>query len=152
MIAEKARGVSRGCLSSENLDQFFELEPHLVDELLALIEIDLRIVAGKAVARAADREPLFVEQAPNLPNDEHILALIVTPIAAPLDRLQLRKFLLPVAQHVRLHAAQIAHFADGEVALPRDRRQFGVIAWFQHTPRRGPSIFDRDGRLRRDAR
>ena len=33
-----------------------------MDELLALVEIHLRIVAGEAVARPADGEPLFVQQ------------------------------------------------------------------------------------------
>jgi hypothetical protein len=104
--------------SAKDLDQFFEFEPHLMDELLALIEIHLRIVAGEAVAGSADGEALFIQEAPNLPNDEHILALIVAPVAAALDGLQLRELLLPVAQHVRLDAAQLADFADGEVALP----------------------------------
>ncbi len=36
---------------------------------------------------------------------QHFVMLIVAAVAAPLDRLQLGEFLLPVAQHVRLHAA-----------------------------------------------
>ena len=39
-----------------------------MDELLALIEIDLRVIAGEPVARPADGEALFVQQASNLPN------------------------------------------------------------------------------------
>jgi len=97
-----------------------------MDKLLTLIEIDLRIVAGKAIAGAADGETLFVEQASNLPDDEHILTLIVASVAATLHGLQLRELLLPVAQHVGLDAAQIAHLADGEVALPRDRGQLAL--------------------------
>jgi hypothetical protein len=31
-----------------------------MDELLALIEVDLRIIAGEPIARAPDGEPLFV--------------------------------------------------------------------------------------------
>jgi hypothetical protein len=51
--------VPRG-LAAQNLYQFFELEPHLVDDLLALIDVHLRIVAGEAVPCAANGESLFL--------------------------------------------------------------------------------------------
>jgi len=144
MIAEKAARNSRAArLAAKNFDQLFEFEPHLMDELLALIEVHLRVVAREAISGAADGETLLIQQAANLANDQHILPLVIAAIAAPLDRLELGEFLLPIAQHVRFDAAQIAHLPDGEVALPGDRRQLAVIAWFQHTPRRGPSIFGR---------
>ena len=131
--------------AAKNLDQLFEFEAHLVDELLALIEIHLRIVAREAVASPADGKALLIQQAADLPDDQHILPLIVAPVAAPLDGFELREFLLPVAQHMGFDAAQVADFTDGEIPLPRDRRQFAIVAWFQHTPRRGPSISGRDG-------
>jgi len=93
-----------------------------MDQLLALIEVHLRIVAGEAVPRAADRETLLIQQAANLTNDEHVLPLIVAAVAAPLDWFELRKFLFPVAQHVGLHSAQVADFTDREIPLARDRR------------------------------
>ena len=83
---------------------------------------DLRVVAGEAIACSADGESLLVEKAADLPNDQHVLALVVAAIAAALDGLELRKLLLPVAQHVRLDAAEVAHLTDGEVALAGDRR------------------------------
>ena len=116
-----------------------------MNELLTLTEVHLRVVAGEAVPCSADGKPLFIQQAANLPNNEYILALIIPAVAASLDRLQLRKFLFPIAQHVRFDAAQVAHLADGEVALPRDRRQLAIVAWFQHMPRRGPSVSDLGG-------
>ena len=116
-----------------------------MDQLLALIEVDLRIIARESISRAADRKSLFIQQAANLPDDQHVLALVIASIAAALDRLQLRELLLPIAKHMGLDAAQIAHFTDGEIALPRYRRQFAIIAWFQHMPRRAPSVFDQDG-------
>ncbi len=131
--------------AAQNLDQFLQFQPHLMDELLALVQIHLRIVAGEPVPGSANGKTLFIQEAANLTNDEHILPLVITPIAATLDRLQLREFLLPIAQHVGFHAAEVADFADGEVALPRDRRQLAIVAWFQHTPRREPSIFGQDG-------
>lgn len=45
------------------------------------------------------------------------MVLVVTTISTALDRLQLGEFLLPVAQHMRLDTAQVAHFTYGEIAL-----------------------------------
>src|SRR5882757_1990190 len=136
---------SRPVLTAQNLDQLFQLQSHLMNQLLALIEVHLRIVAGETIAGPANGKTLLVQQAANLPNDQHVLALIVAPIAAALDRLELWEFLLPIAKHVGFDAAQIAHFADGEIAFPRNRRQFAIVAWFQHMPRRAPSVSDQDG-------
>src|SRR5690349_4772655 len=77
----------------------------------------------EAVARAADGEALVVEQLADAADEQHFVVLVVAPVAAALDRLQLGEFLLPVAQHVRLHAAQLAYLTDREVALRRDRRK-----------------------------
>ena len=117
----------------------------MLDDLLALGHVRARFLAGELVARAANREALVVEQAADLTDDDYVLALVVAPVAAPLHGLQLREFLLPITQHVRLHAAQLAHFTDGEVALAGDRRQLGVILWLQHRPRRAPSVSDQGG-------
>jgi hypothetical protein len=66
---DRATARWRSELAAQDLDQLFELEPHLMDELLALIEIDLRVIAGEAVARAADGEALLVQQAADLADD-----------------------------------------------------------------------------------
>ena len=152
MIAQLgATGLSRAAekgapqLTPQNLDQLFELQPHLMNELLALIEVDLSVIPGEAIARPADGKSLFIQQASYLADDQHILALVIPAVAAAFDGLELREFLFPIPQHMRLDAAQIADFADGEVPLSRDRRKFAIVAWFQHTPRRGLSVFDRDG-------
>ena len=118
----------------------------LMDQLLALVEIDLRVVALETVARAADREALLVEEAADLANDQHVLALVITAIAAPLHGLELRKLLFPITQYVRFDAAQVADFADREVALAGNRRQLAIVAWFQHRPLPEPSVFGQDGR------
>src|SRR5690606_5278020 len=99
----------------QQLQHVLELGSDLLDDLLALARVAARLFAGEPLPCAADREALLVEQAPNLPDDQHVLALIVAAVAAPLHRLQLRKLLLPIAQHVRLHAAELAHLADREV-------------------------------------
>jgi hypothetical protein len=123
MIAQMSfESLGAAISAAKNLDQFFELEPHLVNELLALIEIHLRIVAGEAVPCAANGKPLFIQEAAYLPNDQHVLPLIIPAVAAALDGFELREFLFPVAQHVRFDAAQVADFTDGEIPLPGDRR------------------------------
>src|SRR5205807_8759478 len=102
--------------------QLLELDPHLPHDLLALRHVGARFLAGELVARPAYGEALVVEQAADLADDDHVLALVIAPVAASFDGLQLREFLLPVAQHVRLHAAQLTHLSDGEVALAGNRR------------------------------
>ena len=96
---------SREDSAPQNLNQFLEFQAHLVNQLLALIEIDLRIITRQPIAGSADGKALLIEQAANLPNDQYVLALIVAPVAAPFDRFELRKFLLPIAKHMRLDAA-----------------------------------------------
>ena len=146
MIAQMgSENSSAAYLAAKNLDQLFQFQPHLVNQLLALVEVHLRIVAGEAVPCAANGKSLFIQQAAYLPDDQHVLPLIVPAVAPTLDGLELREFLLPVAQHMRFDAAQVADFTDGEIPLPRNRRQLAVIAWFQHTPRRGPSASGPDG-------
>ena len=51
-------------------------------------------------------------------------SLTSAAVAASLHRTQLREFLLPVAKDVSLDATQVTDFADREVALSRDRRQY----------------------------
>src|SRR5882762_3510199 len=123
MIAQMGpESLSAAALAAKNLNQLFQFQPHLMNELLTLVEVHLRVIAGEAVPGSANRKSLFIQQAADLPNNQHILPLVIPPVAAPLDRLQLRKFLLPIAQNMRFHAAQIAHLADREVAFARDRR------------------------------
>jgi hypothetical protein len=47
----------------------------------------------------------------------HIMPLVIAPVAAPLDGLELWKFLFPVTQHVRLHATQFRYLTDSEVTF-----------------------------------
>src|SRR3569623_1281253 len=68
----------------------------------------------ETVPGAVDREALLVEKVADAPDQQHLVVLVVTAIAAALHRLQLREFLLPVAQHVRLHRAKLADFANRE--------------------------------------
>ena len=94
---------------------------------LALAHFHAGLRAIQALAGAADREALVVQQAADLADHQHVVALVVAAVAAALDRLELRELLFPIAQHVRLDAAQLAHFTDREVALARDRRQLALF-------------------------
>jgi hypothetical protein len=49
--------------------------------------------------------------------------LVVAPVAAPLDRVQLRKFLFPLPQDVGFDGAQFGHLAYREIAFGRNGRQ-----------------------------
>src|ERR1700761_5051975 len=82
MIAQLGREgfKSRRASAAQDLDQFLEFQSHLMDQLLALIEVDLRIITRQAVTRAANGESLLIQQAANLANDQHVLPLIVASI------------------------------------------------------------------------
>src|SRR5687768_4313770 len=82
------------------------------------------------------------------------MMLIISPISTAFDRFQLREFLLPIAQHMRLDATQFAHFTDCKVTLCRNRRRSAAkrcafhAGFFQPLP----LIFDSRGRSLPDAR
>src|SRR5690554_5188106 len=73
--------------ATEQLQHVLELRPHLLDDLLALGRIAARLLAGEPLPRPADREALLVQQASDLPDDQHVLALVVAPVAPALHRL-----------------------------------------------------------------
>src|SRR5690606_27901044 len=103
----------------------------------------------------ADGKALLVQQFADAADQQDFVMLVVAPVAAPLDRLELGEFLLPIAQDVRLHAAQFADLTDGEVPLCRDRRQVNadVLAAFRHEPAPpGLSTSGWHGRSPHDAR
>ena len=85
-----------------------------------------RDIGLEPMARAVDGETLFVQQVADAANQEHFVVLVVAAIAAPLDRLQLRELLLPIAEHVRLDRTQITYLADGEIPLGGDWWKFGL--------------------------
>ena len=49
-------------------------------------------------------EAVLVEQLPDAANQQHLMALIIAAVAAPLDGLQLGKFLFPIPQYMWLDA------------------------------------------------
>ena len=130
----------------EHVQHVFQFDDHLLDHLVVAGGLLGVGVAGELLTGAADGEALLVEQAADLADGEHVLALVVTAVAAPLYRFELGEFLLPVAQHVRFDVAQLADLTDGEVALAGDRRQFVVMTGFEHSLPPAVSVFARDGR------
>src|SRR5258708_36081478 len=71
--------------AAQNPQDFFELEAHLPHDLLALTDISTGFGATELVARTANGEALLIEQAADLADDDHILALVVAAGAAPPD-------------------------------------------------------------------
>ena len=51
------------------------------------------------------------------------MVLVVAAVAATFHWTQLRELLLPITEHVRFDTAQVANFANGEIALCRDGRK-----------------------------
>src|SRR5579871_1332413 len=139
-----ARAVNH-TLTPQNLHELFELGPYLAHDLLGLGGVGAGFLTTELVAGAADREALVVQEAADLADHDYVLALVIAPVAAPFNGLQLWEFLLPVAQHMRFHSAEVAYLADGEIALAGDRRQLGVILWLQHRLRPAPSVSVQDG-------
>src|SRR5690606_2015038 len=145
-------GGATAASALEDAQQLFQLHPHLAHDLLALGDVAAGLLALQLLACAADGEALLVQQAPDLADHDHVLALVVAAVAAALHRLELGELLLPVAQHMRLDAAQLAHLADGEVTLARDGGQLVIVPGFQHRLPRAPSASGRGGRSPRAAR
>ena len=92
------------------------------DDLLAAADIVLGAVAFELLPGATDGETLFIEQTANLADHDNVLALIVAAVAPALQRLQLGKLLLPVAQDMGFNTTQLTDFTNGEIALAWNRR------------------------------
>ena len=59
-----------GASAPQDFQQLFELEPHLLHDLLALAHVDARLFAAELLTRATDREALLVQQAAYLADDD----------------------------------------------------------------------------------
>jgi hypothetical protein len=56
----------------------------------------------EAMARAADGKAFLVQELSDATDQQHLVVLVVAPIATPLHRLELGEFLLPITKHMRL--------------------------------------------------
>src|SRR5690348_2885115 len=130
----------------QNDQQLLQFHPHLADDLVGDAGLHARLLALQACARTGDGEALFVQQRADLPDHQHVVTLVIAAVAAALDGLERRELLLPIAQHVRLHRAQVADLANREVTLGGDGGKFVVTAWVQHSSRLAPSASGRDGK------
>ena len=75
-------------------------------------------------AGTMDGVTLVVEQFADTAHEQDFVMLIITPVATTLERFKLRKLLLPISQHVRFDAAQLADFTNGEITLGGNRGQW----------------------------
>ena len=78
------------------MQNILELGNHLFDQLTILSSVVLGFVTGKTLTCATDGEALIVQKRTNLPNHQHILALVVATVTPSLYRIQLWEFLFPV--------------------------------------------------------
>src|SRR5690606_3445075 len=151
-IIPVARRDRESGAAAQQLQHFLQLHSHRARAPAAARRLLLGALALTALARADDGVAVFVQQAADLADHQHVVALVVAAVAAALDRAEAGELGLPVAQHVRLHVAQLADLANGEVALGGDRRKFAVAAGIKHSaplPRRlprAPSASGRGGR------
>lgn len=134
IVAATSRSAEGGSATKEGQD-LFELQAYLADDLVRHAGFHAGLGAFQPGAGAGDGEALVVQQGADLADHEHVVALVIATVAAALDGLEGGKLLLPVTKDVRLDAAKLADLTDGEVALRRDRRKFGVIPWIQQSPR-----------------
>ena len=65
------------------------------------------------------RETDWFQQVPDLADHKYIVSLVVASISTPLYRFQLGKFLLPISEHMGLHATKITYLAYSEIAFSR---------------------------------
>src|SRR5439155_13998500 len=79
----------------------------------------------EAMTGAVDRKSLLVKEVANATDQQYLMVLVIATIAAALDRLQLRKLLLPIAEHVRLDRTEVTYLADCEIPLGGDGWQLG---------------------------
>ena len=90
-------------LASQDLKNLFKFHSYLLDNLLALRDIRFCIVARETLTSAANRKALVIEEASDLTDNQNVLALIITTVAASLYRFQLWELLLPIPKYVRFH-------------------------------------------------
>lgn len=120
-----------GYLAIQNSENFAQFSAQLLQACshrllgIAKRQLTLRIASATLVrehaARAGNRKFLIVKQALDLKHQFHI-ALAIKPLSrATLVWLQLRKFRLPKAQHVRWQRAQASYVANAEVKLVWNR-------------------------------
>ncbi len=123
----------------EDVEDVFEFNSQLADDLLALVDVDLGLFTRQFLSCATDGKAVLVEQAPDLADEYDVLALVVAAIATALEGFQAGKFLLPVAQHVWFDTTQVAHLANGEISFPRYRGEVdATYRRFQHKPLPAP--------------
>ncbi len=73
-------------LAAQDLENLFKFHAQLLDNLLALTGVCLRIITRKPLASSTNGEPVLIQKAANLTNDQNVLPLIIATITSPLYR------------------------------------------------------------------
>ena len=75
--------------STQDLEEFLELQAELLDDLLTLADIFPGFRSGQLLACPPNGESLLIEQAANLADDQDILTLVIASVATTFYRLEL---------------------------------------------------------------
>ncbi len=73
-------------LAAQDVKKLLEFHAYLFDDLLTLGYIRLRILASQPLSCATNRKTIIIQEATYLTNDQNVLTLIITTIAAPFHR------------------------------------------------------------------
>ena len=92
--------ISQLQLRLQQVQQPFQLGPHLADDLLTLVVVFGRVLAGELLAGTGDGVALLVQQVAYLADQDDVVALVITAIATAFNRFQLVEFLFPVAKYM----------------------------------------------------
>src|SRR5690606_33537815 len=72
------------CSGTQDVEHIFQLDDHLPDQLVIMGGLLAIGTFGELLARTTDGVTLIVQQAADLADHQHVLALVVAPVAAPL--------------------------------------------------------------------
>ena len=73
-------------LAAQDVKKLLEFHTYLLDDLLTLRDIRLRMFASQPLSCATNRKTIIIQEATYLTNDQNVLKLIITTIAAPFHR------------------------------------------------------------------
>src|SRR5262245_8171120 len=155
------RDLRRHGLVPKHREQMLHVRLERADHLLAveLRERELDLVATVLLLpvedpapRASDGEALVVEELLDLVEGLDVAAPVHPRAAAPLLGTQHLELRLPVTEHVRFDADQVADFADG-VVEPADRKRLhGITSWtWWELPTSSPGSIAREERYARSS-
>lgn len=106
---------------SQYAKQVLKFRAQLTNHLLRLSVVVFHGITRKVQPRSAYRVAILIQQASYLADKHDVVPLIISAITSALYRFKIWKLLFPVTEYVGLYQAQVADFANREVAFVRYR-------------------------------